>query len=56
MAEPAVVLIPKCIECGETWLPQDTDHWQAYWIENGPEELLLFYCVECAKREFGGRA
>lgn len=51
-AEP-VALVPKCIECGERWLPEDTDHWQAYWIDDGPEEVLLFYCAECAKREFG---
>lgn len=53
MAEPVVALIPKCIECGESWLRWDTDRWQAYWIDDGPEDKLLFYCVACAKREFG---
>ena len=53
MAEPAVVLIPKCVECDQMWLPWDTDRWQAYWIDDGPDEVLLFYCAECAKREFG---
>lgn len=53
MADPVVALIPKCIECGERWLPRDTDRWQAYWIDEGPEDVLLFYCAECSEREFG---
>ena len=48
-----VTLIPQCIECGERWLPMDTDHWQAYWIDDGPDDRLLFYCPDCAGREFG---
>jgi hypothetical protein len=48
-----VTLVPQCIECGERWLPTDTDHWQAYWIDDGPDHRLLFYCPECAEREFG---
>jgi len=24
----------------------------AYWVDDGPEELLLFYCPDCAEREF----
>jgi len=55
MAEPAV-LIPRCIECDLMWLPWDTDRWQAHWVDDGPEELLLFYCAECAKREFRWRS
>ena len=53
MAEPAAALIPTCIECGALWLPESTDRWQAYWIDDGPEEILLFYCEACSKREFG---
>ena len=36
MAEPAVVLIPKCVECDQMWLPWDDARWQAYWIETDP--------------------
>lgn len=32
MAELAVVLIPKCVECDRMWFPCDTDRWQAYWV------------------------
>jgi hypothetical protein len=32
-----------------TWV----ERWQAYWIDDGPEEKLVFYCPECAEREFG---
>jgi len=52
-AEP-VAQVPTCVECGGSWLPRDTDRWQAYWIDDGPEDVLLFYCAECATREFGG--
>jgi hypothetical protein len=41
-----VALIPECAECGELWLPIDEDRWRAY-LE------LVFYCPECAEREFG---
>jgi hypothetical protein len=27
--------------------------WQAHWLCAGPEETLLFYCPDCADREFG---
>ncbi len=37
------------------WLPKDPERWQAHWIDDGPDNLLLFYCGECAKREFGER-
>lgn len=56
MAEPVVALVPKCVGCGDSWLPWDTDHWQAYWTVDGPEDALLFYCETCAKREFGSRS
>jgi hypothetical protein len=47
-----VALIPSCEECGLVWLPADVERWKAYWIEDGPEERLLFYCAACANREF----
>jgi hypothetical protein len=25
----------------------------AHWIDDGPEDKLIFYCPECAEREFG---
>jgi hypothetical protein len=31
----------------------DGERWQAYWIDDGPEERLVFYCETCAEREFG---
>jgi len=31
------------------------ERWQTYWIDDGPEDTLLFYCGECAEREFGAQ-
>jgi hypothetical protein len=39
----SVALIPTCAECEARWLPTDDE----------PPELV-FYCPECAEREFGG--
>ena len=50
-AEP-VQLIPRCAECKAVWMPADKERWQARWID-GPDEVLVFYCEECAEREFG---
>jgi hypothetical protein len=50
-----VALIPRCEECHAFWLPADQERWHAYWIDNGPEDRLLFYCSRCAEREFGDR-
>ena len=47
-----VTLIHTCEECGNPWLPDDDDRWKAYWIDDGDRDLLVFYCVECAEREF----
>jgi hypothetical protein len=43
-----------CEECRQVWLSK-LERWRAYWIDDGPEEKLLFYCPECAEREFGSR-
>jgi hypothetical protein len=43
----------RCEECRLVWLHLDDRRWRAYWIDDGPEERLLFYCPECADREFG---
>jgi predicted RNA-binding Zn-ribbon protein involved in translation (DUF1610 family) len=44
-----LAIIPTCAECGERWLPDDEDRWQAYFATDG---VLIFYCPKCAEREF----
>ena len=44
-----VALIPHCAECLNVWLPGDEDRWRAY-LDTDDE--LVFYCAECAEREF----
>jgi len=51
-----VALTPVCEECRKVWLPADAERWRAYWLDDGPEEKLLFYCAACARREFGAGA
>jgi hypothetical protein len=43
---------PQFAECREVWLTADEDRWQAH-LDTGDE--LVFYCPECAEREFGER-
>jgi hypothetical protein len=38
------------------WLPADEERWQAYWVDDGSDEQLVFYCAECAQGEFGDSA
>jgi hypothetical protein len=45
-----LVLIPQCAECDEVWLPADEERWSAYL---DTDSVLVFYCLECAEREFG---
>jgi hypothetical protein len=47
-----VAVIPQCEEGRKVWLPADRERWQAHWIDDGPAEKLVFYCPECAEREF----
>ena len=49
----SVALIPACAECEAVWLPADEARWQAWLTDDEPPELV-FYCPECAEREFGG--
>ena len=49
-----VALIPKCAECEAVWLPTNEAQWQAWLTDDEPAELV-FYCPECAEREFGDR-
>ena len=46
-------MIPQCEECRKVWLFNDEKRWHAYWIDDGPEDRLGFWCSECAEREFG---
>jgi hypothetical protein len=48
-----VATIPRCAECEADWLPADTEPWQAWLTDDEPVELV-FYCLDCAEREFGG--
>jgi hypothetical protein len=48
----AVALIPQCAKRREVWLPADEERWQARLTDDEPAELV-FYCPECAEREFG---
>jgi hypothetical protein len=48
-----VAPIPRCAECEAAWLPADEERWQAYCVDEGPDERLVFYCPRCAEREFG---
>jgi hypothetical protein len=43
--------IHRCDECEAYWLPADETRWQA-WLTDEPPEVV-FYCPDCAKREFG---
>jgi hypothetical protein len=31
----------------------DRQRWQAHWIDDGPDDRLVFYCSECAERGLG---
>ena len=57
MQVDGVALIPSCAECEARWLPADSERWRAYLgcdehLEEPAE--VVFYCPECAEREFGG--
>jgi hypothetical protein len=45
-----VELIPRCSECREAWLPDDQERWRCYL---DCDDELVFFCPECAEREFG---
>jgi len=48
----SIALIPQCAECGEVWLPADSERWAAHLTDDEPPELA-FYCPSCAESEFG---
>ena len=41
---------PNVAERGEAWLPVDDERWRAYL---DTDDKLVFYCPQCAEREFG---
>jgi hypothetical protein len=50
MSTEPLVGIARCIECDDVWLPADIERWRAYL---DTDDGLVFYCAECAEREFG---
>jgi hypothetical protein len=50
MSPGQVALTPQYAECGELWLPAGEDRWRTY-LDTDDE--LVFYCPDCAEREFG---
>jgi hypothetical protein len=50
-----VASIPQCEECRKVWLPADGERWQAYWIDDAPEEKLVFYCRAMRGARISGR-
>jgi hypothetical protein len=55
MSAKRVALRPNCVECDGVWLPANEESWQARWIDDLPDERLVFHCPECAEREFDGQ-
>jgi hypothetical protein len=53
----SIASVRRCAECEAVWLPADEERWQAYLGRDEhfdePAELV-FYCPDCADREFGG--
>jgi hypothetical protein len=52
MSAEQVGVIPLCEECRKIWRPGDHERRQAHWIDDGPDEKLVFFCPSCADREF----
>jgi hypothetical protein len=51
--QKSVALTPECQECEAVWLATDPDRWRAEYADDGPDQLLAFFCPECWQREFG---
>jgi hypothetical protein len=49
-AYPGDSLGDRCAECLDVWLPDNDERWQADFDTN---DELVFFCPECAEREFG---
>jgi hypothetical protein len=54
-AMPGVTSITTCAECQRQCLSDDEDRWHAHLGGDDLDEPaeLVFYCPECAEREFG---
>jgi hypothetical protein len=50
-AEGAATVL-QCAECERPWLAVDDEHRSAYLTDDEPPEVL-FFCPDCAEREFG---
>lgn len=48
-----VAIVPACEECGDRWPPDDPERWRAMFLDDGPEDVLKFWCLSCWEREFG---
>ena len=48
-----VAIVPAWEECGDRWFPGDPEHWRADFLDDGPEDVLKFWCSECWLHEFG---
>ena len=48
-----VSLVPLCAECERRWWPLEPEHWQAYFTDDDPPELV-FVCAECAEPRSSG--
>jgi hypothetical protein len=42
---------PRCQECPDTFT-DGSRRWRAY-LTDDPQPLVVFYCPDCAEREFG---
>jgi hypothetical protein len=42
MNKQDVAIVPTCEECGERWLPDDSERWRAVFLDDGPEDRLGF--------------
>jgi hypothetical protein len=47
-----VAAVPACEECGDRWLSNDAERWLADFVDDGPGDVLKFWCPECWRREF----
>jgi hypothetical protein len=56
MSAGHAALISHCAECRAVWPPTDEDRWQAHLAGDDLEApaKLVFYCPDCAEREFNG--
>jgi hypothetical protein len=52
MSAQKVTLIPQCEECRALGLAGDPRRWRCYVVDDGPDDKSLFYCRDCAEREF----